>query len=307
MPEPFTPMEITCRTIQGRLLLRPSPELNKLILGVIGRAMSLFEVRVHLFVFLSNHMHMILAAPDAVTISSFMNYINSNIAREAGRLHDWKEKFWGRRYTAIPILDDRALMDRVRYILSHGCKEGLVKRPCDWPGVSCVRALTNAEKLTGIWIDRTRGYLARRGGESIHTGDISTEYQILLSPLPMFAGLSEAERRERMTELVEDIEAETRERLLNEGKSVPGATAAMAKDPHTRPDEPKKAPRPLCHTSTREMLCRYLEAYRHFVSLYRKAKKLFELGRPEAIRLFPRGCHLPSFAWRELDIATASG
>ena len=43
MPRPlrFIPehslVEITTRTIQGRLLLKPSPELNELILGIIGR------------------------------------------------------------------------------------------------------------------------------------------------------------------------------------------------------------------------------------------------------------------------------
>jgi hypothetical protein len=44
MPRPlrFIPehslVEITTRTLQGRLLLKPSPELNDLVLGVIGKA-----------------------------------------------------------------------------------------------------------------------------------------------------------------------------------------------------------------------------------------------------------------------------
>jgi hypothetical protein len=43
MPRPlrFIPehslAEITTRTLHGRLLLKPSPELNDLVLGVIGR------------------------------------------------------------------------------------------------------------------------------------------------------------------------------------------------------------------------------------------------------------------------------
>jgi hypothetical protein len=46
-------VEITTRTIQGRLLLRPSPELTDIILGVIGKAQNLYEMTIHTFVVVS--------------------------------------------------------------------------------------------------------------------------------------------------------------------------------------------------------------------------------------------------------------
>jgi hypothetical protein len=61
MPRPlrFIPekslVEITTRTLQGRLLLKPSPELTDLILGVIGKAQTLYGMTIHAFVFLSTH------------------------------------------------------------------------------------------------------------------------------------------------------------------------------------------------------------------------------------------------------------
>jgi hypothetical protein len=36
----------------------------------------------------------------------FMNFVNSNIAKEAGRLHGLKEKIWGRRYRLVPVTDE---------------------------------------------------------------------------------------------------------------------------------------------------------------------------------------------------------
>jgi hypothetical protein len=33
----------------------------------------------------------------AKQLADFMGYFNSNLAREAGRLEDWREKFWSRR------------------------------------------------------------------------------------------------------------------------------------------------------------------------------------------------------------------
>jgi hypothetical protein len=63
MPRPlrFVPeqslVEITTRTLQGRLLLKPSSELTDIILGVIGKAQELYGMTIHAFVFLSTHAH----------------------------------------------------------------------------------------------------------------------------------------------------------------------------------------------------------------------------------------------------------
>jgi hypothetical protein len=40
-------VEITTRTLQGRLLLKPSPELTDIILGIIGKAQSLYGMTIH--------------------------------------------------------------------------------------------------------------------------------------------------------------------------------------------------------------------------------------------------------------------
>ena len=52
---------ITNRTIQGRLLLRPSPLINKTIGAIIARGLNLYSVRLYAFVFTSNYFHIILS------------------------------------------------------------------------------------------------------------------------------------------------------------------------------------------------------------------------------------------------------
>jgi len=42
------------RTLHSRFLLRLAPELNDLIVGILGRAQRLYEVRLCAFAFLSN-------------------------------------------------------------------------------------------------------------------------------------------------------------------------------------------------------------------------------------------------------------
>src|SRR5262245_46709134 len=90
-------IEITCRTLQSRLLLCPKGNLNTIVRGVLARAARLYEVEVCACVFMSNHYHILAWVRDAEQLRDFMCYLNSNLAREAGRIFEWREKFWSRR------------------------------------------------------------------------------------------------------------------------------------------------------------------------------------------------------------------
>jgi REP element-mobilizing transposase RayT len=89
------------RTLHGRLLLRPSPRANDLIAGVIGRAQRKYDMRIHGLVFLGTHAHLLLSPESPQQLAAFMDYVAGNVAREIGRLHHWRERFWSRRYRAI--------------------------------------------------------------------------------------------------------------------------------------------------------------------------------------------------------------
>jgi hypothetical protein len=111
--------------------------------------------------------------------------VNSNLAREIGRLANWREKIWSRRYQAILVSQEKeAQLERLQYVLSHGVKEGLVAKPKDWPGVHCARALAEGEPLRGYWFDRTQEYAARRRGEDFDRLRYATVETLHLSPLP---------------------------------------------------------------------------------------------------------------------------
>jgi hypothetical protein len=61
IPEGGALVEVTCRTLHGRLLLRPSPELNDIAAGILGRAQRLYPVDLVAFQAVSNHF--LCAAP----------------------------------------------------------------------------------------------------------------------------------------------------------------------------------------------------------------------------------------------------
>ena len=100
-PEEWSTFFLTARCIHSRFLLRPSPRVNKLIIGVLARAVERFDIKLYGLCFLSNHYHLLLSSRNAASLAAFMQYIGSNIAREIGREHEWREKFRMRCQTNI--------------------------------------------------------------------------------------------------------------------------------------------------------------------------------------------------------------
>jgi hypothetical protein len=290
MPRPlrFIPdhalVEITTRTIQGRLLLTPSAELNDIVLGVIGKAQHTYTMTIHAFVVVSNHAHFLLAPDSAEQLARFMQFVNANIAKEVGRLHDWPERFWSRRYRAIPVVDDRAAHDRIRYQLSHGAKEGLVAAAGHWPGPNCIAALTHGDPLRGTWHDRSAEYRARAAGKKIKLGEFATKFDITLTPLPCLRVMTTAQQQCHYRRVVREINAAACTVNRDKGRSPLGVEKILAQNPHHRPSAPDRSPAPLVHAHDHEKGDEYLNAYRAFVinfragvdSMLAKAKRLLE-------------------------------
>lgn len=277
MPRPlrFIPphalVEVTTRTVHARYLLRPSRELNETVLGILARAAERYSVKVCAFVFLSNHAHLLLQPADGEQLALFMGYLNGNLAREAGRLHRWRDRFWARRYQAIVVSDEEeAQVRRLRYLLANGCKERLVRRPRDWPGANSVDALLTGRLLRGVWFDRTAEYEARRRGERVGRYTFAEEHELEVSPLPVWQDLAPAERRSRIANLVEEVEREAR-RMARELGPPLGVRRILRQDPHAVPTNVSRSPAPRFH-AVRPDVRRALElAYRNFRLAYRQA------------------------------------
>ena len=294
IPEGGALVEVTCRALQSRLLFRPSPVLNQIIIGTLARAKQRHDkVRVCFFVGLSNHMHILLWVEDAQGLAKFMGYFQSKLAREVGRLTGWKEKIFGRRYHAIVVSDEeKAQIERLRYCLAHGAKEDLVDRPRDWPGVHCVRALLEGETLEGLWFDRTQEYLARRRGEKFDLLQYATREVLELDPLPCWEHLTAEQRRLRVAVLVEDIESEVAARRKRTGAKPLGVAAILAQNPLQRPKKTKKSPAPAFHAASKAIRLELRDAYAWFVAAYRAAAEKLRAGVRDVV--FPRGSFPPA-------------
>ncbi|MCB1058305.1 MAG: transposase [Acidobacteria bacterium] len=286
---------ISHRCLQARLLLTPTRRLNQLALGVLAKAIERSNARFVAIVILGNHLHLLLWVEDALQMATCMEYFAGNLAREAGRLRGWKGKFWHGQYSAIVVAEDEASQVSVlRYFLEHGCKENLVASPFEWPGLHPAAMLLGPEDPRGTWVDRTALHLARL--REPHRKRCEADFEETLPlrrhALPCWAHLSAEDIRQRIQDLVVDIEHSTRERHLSAGTRPLGPRRVIRQNPRERPKSSKKSPAPLIHASSKAIRERFRRAYRSVMAAYALASARLRNG-DRAVE-FPRGTFPPA-------------
>jgi len=242
LPQGGALVEVTYRTIQGRMLLRPSRKLNEIVVGTLARAYRLCSeeardpVELVGIVVLSNHIHLLLWVKTQYQLSKLLEHFAGNTTREVNRLHDWSGSLWQRRYQGICVTtEESAQVARLEYLLAQGVKEGLVEKVEDWPGIHFGKLLLERRSLlAGKWIDRTKKHRARARGKELRRGEYEETLTVELKQLPCWAHLSWREYLRRVRDLIKKIEKEAAaERELCEVELV-GVQAICEKDPQTQ-------------------------------------------------------------------------
>ncbi|MFQ5472879.1 MAG: transposase [Dehalococcoidia bacterium] len=294
-------VEITSRTIQGRYLTQPSAEANKRILGVLGRAQRLYGVKLHAFVFLSNHFHILLSILSLFQLSSFCRHFKGNVSKELGELYDWTGPLWARRYSHIELantVDDQ--INRFLYILDNSCKEGLVASPLEWEGVSSARALYNGKTdIEATWYNRTAMYRAKLHGRNERCETTET---VRLSPLPFLQDSSPQAQQNFYQAKVHEIEQKTAQMHQENGTRPLGMDAIQRRDPHHRPKELKSSPAPKFHASNPEDYRALLDARKEKLAAYREAAARLKKGKTDVS--FPEDCFPPPLPYVESKAPT---
>lgn len=291
-------VEISSRTLFGLYLLRPSKEVNDFILGVLGRAQAKFEVMIHAFSFMSNHFHLLATVLDVDVMSLFAGFLKCNIAKELGRIYDWDECFWGRRYHHLSLGASQEDQEaRFRYILSNGSKEGLVASPLDWPGVSSAGALLRGEStIPCSWYDRTKEY--RSGGRKRFRSDET----VRLTPLPFLQGRSADEQQAYVAKTIREIELETAQMHKIDGTTPIGAEAVLRRSPYDKPLQFKSSPAPVIYAADPEDFRTMLKARKAKIDAYRAAAARLKEGKTDVS--FPEGCFPPRLPFVESKAPT---
>jgi hypothetical protein len=191
------------------------------------------------------------------------------------------------RYRSIVVVDEKATHARLRYILAHGAKEGLIGTPGAWPGPNCIAALTTGELLRGTWFDRSKEFLARQRGETVFPAQFATTFDVTLTPLPGLQHLTADERQAHCRRIVGEIQARAEAENKEKGRQPMGVAAILAQDPHSKPASTDRSPAPFVHATDDSTEMEFRAAYRAFVDAFRAgALRLRERAR-ELVDMFP--------------------
>ncbi len=308
---PWTLIEVTCVIIQNRFLLRPSARLNDRFVGVLARAQRKYGMQVVCVTALSSHYHLLTVPRDPDHLAEFMRFVNCNLSKEVGRLHQWSGALFADRYHHIQVSDEEgAQIQRLKYCLAGGVKEFLVDRASQWPGVHSAAALVEGKPLMGQWYDRTQEYAARqlRGEEDVREEQFATEERLVFSPLPCWAHLSEAEQRRQVADLISEIEEEGQQERQRTGKRSSGVEQILNADPHYRPEKVEKSPKPRFHALTPEVFELLRQAWSEVIAAFREASARLLSGERQVE--FPEGTfppHLPFVPFAETMTIEARG
>ncbi len=291
---PHTLVEITNVTFQNRFLLRPSEDLNDIFYGVLGLAQEKFSMPICASMVLSSHYHCLLIPDDPKHLADFMEFLNGNLSKEIGRLHDWKGKLWHDRYHLVPVSDEEgAQIGRLRYLLEAGVKEFLVDRVAEWPGVHSATALIEGTSPVGHWYNRTKEYAARQRREkNLNPEKYASEQKVVFSPLPCWKHLPKETWRRHVEELVANIDEKGARKRQSTGRRSLGVKRILAVKPTHRPEKVKKSPRPRYHAVTARAFKRWREALQAMIKGFREASIRLREGDWGVV--FPEGTFPPA-------------
>jgi hypothetical protein len=217
-----------------------------------------------------------------------MQYLLSNTSKKIGALMNWRGSFWERRYSAEPVLDEGGLLDRLRYILSHGVKEGLVRRCEEWPGLSCLPDLEGKAPRQFSWFDWSDRWKARSGRAVPDRFDarFARKETLELCPLPLLRFSRRSAWRRFLKRVLEAIQRQGR----RDHPRVLGPAGVLAQDPQFRPDRPKRTRRPWCHAASASLRARFKNESLAFRADFSKASAVWRSGDLSAV--------FPEYAFR---------
>jgi REP element-mobilizing transposase RayT len=270
---------VTRRCAQRQFLLRPSKATNDTFLYVLALAARRFDVQVHAFCVLSNHVHLVVTDPRA-RLPAFEQLLDALVARAVNASLGRWEAFWApNTYSAVKLESPGDVVEKTAYVLANPVAAGLVAAGSAWPGLWSAPESIGAEPLRAR---RPRHFFDPKGGLP----------EVIALPLEVPPGFDSAEQfRDEVVRALEARENEERSRRRGRGGFL-GVARVLAQRPTGRPapGEPRRnlSPRVAARDKWKriEALGRLVE----FLRSYRTAWAARCAGEPDVV--FPCGTYL---------------
>jgi REP element-mobilizing transposase RayT len=277
---------VTRRCSERRFFLRPSKNTTAIFLYVLAVVAKRYEMLIHGFCVLSNHVHIVLTDPHA-RLPDFHRDLDALVARAVNcSLGRW-EAFWAPdSYSAVRLEGPAAILEKMVYVLANPVAAGLVRRGSEWPGLWSDPHLIGGE---GVSAERPKDFFRANG-------PLPAAARLKLHPPPGFE--TDAALVETLCRLLEQAEDRAAGELAEAGRSFLGVARVLAQKPTARPapGEPRRtlSPRVACRDKWKRI--EVLQRLKEFGRAYREALQAWRAGVRDTI--FPSGTWLIRVQYR---------
>jgi REP element-mobilizing transposase RayT len=121
---------VTCRGNEKREVFRDAVDRLDL-LEVIGRVVDIMRWRIHAYVLMGNHYHLLLETPEP-NLSRGMHQLNGTYTQRFNRRHERVGHLFQGRFKAILVEKEAHLLELIRYVVLNPVRAGIVPAPEHW-------------------------------------------------------------------------------------------------------------------------------------------------------------------------------
>lgn len=286
---------MTGRAVARQHRFVPSDRVVHTLGYCLAVTMQKYDVRLHGFVWMSNHYHLVLT--DVLgQLPDFMRDLNSLSSKALNALRgDRGQNFDRRGYNAVIVADGVRALRHCAYTEANPCRAGLVDTAGDWEGLTSAK-LDYGEKLSverpdfGLWGPAKKGDGREESSQrELYCGRIKCPdvAEFRLTPPPALDE-PEPETRQRVRSQVKQFEDEAREQRKANNQSVLGMAKVRAMTYTSAPSTQEQyfgtvptvsGEDPRHRKAIMQALAEFVHRYRHALHEYReKGRTLFPEG-----------------------------
>jgi REP element-mobilizing transposase RayT len=140
---------VTARGNERRDIFRDDRDRDR-FLSVLERTVGLFRWRLHAYVLMGNHYHLVLETPEP-TLSRGMRQLNGIYTQAFNRIHRRTGHLLQGRFKAVLVEKEAHLLELCRYVVLNPVRAGVVRTAKDWLW-SSYRATTGLAKAPA-WLE----------------------------------------------------------------------------------------------------------------------------------------------------------
>lgn len=295
---PEYPVLITTRVEEG--LPFPCKQIIELIIwSTLAKAQILYGVTLCHFLWMGNHVHMVLIVQCPDSVAAFMNYIKTESAHAINKLRGRRNRtVWVDGYDAVPILTLDDTIEKIAYIYTNPQKANLVEKIEHYPGVSSWGMFSKNELSKEVPRITRPSIYPSCTVESLTEDSLGKTAQFTLSPnawMPLFGVQKDSipDINTRINKRIRALEAEHSETRLRDNRKVLGARR-LELQPIDKPYSPSKFSRRMW------CICKDLELKKSFINslkaLIDSAKHVYNRWKKGYTReRYPAGMFPPRF------------